>query len=174
MRWDILEEKDGKALIITHDIIDSMAFDDNGSNNYEESSIRNWLNNDFYDISFNTNEKNLIQLTLVDNSLESTGDNINKYVCNDTEDNIFLLSKKETQTYYMSNDERQAKGTKYAKNQGLYVAILINYEKCFWWLRTPDFYYPNKACLVNAYGDIYEGNADRTNRGVRPACWIKL
>ena len=91
LKWDILDIKDGKALIITHNIIDTIVFEINESNNYEKSSIRKWLNNDFYNTAFNAEEKKKIQLTLVDNSLESTCQNTNKYVCNNTNDNVFIL-----------------------------------------------------------------------------------
>ena len=60
LKWDILEEKDGKALIITHDIIDNKVFDINGSNNYENSLIRKWMNNDFYNVAFSDDEKKCI------------------------------------------------------------------------------------------------------------------
>lgn len=41
----------------------------------------------------------MILTTTVDNSLESTGDKINNNISNDTSDNIFLFSCKETKDY---------------------------------------------------------------------------
>ena len=38
------------------------------TNNYEQSSIRHWLNNDFYQTAFNDEEKVKIESTYLDNS----------------------------------------------------------------------------------------------------------
>ena len=62
------------------------------ANNYEYSAIRSWLNNEFYDSAFTEQEKGYIITTTVDNSLESTMNLGGQYVCDDTTDNVFLLS----------------------------------------------------------------------------------
>lgn len=62
------------------------------ANNYEYSAIRSWLNNEFYDSAFTEEEKGYIITTTVDNSLESTMNLGGQYVCDDTTDNVFLLS----------------------------------------------------------------------------------
>ena len=71
-------------------------YDDEGNpvfaNNYEYSAIRSWLNNEFYDSAFTEEEKEYILTTTVDNSLESTMNESGQYVCDDTTDNVFLLS----------------------------------------------------------------------------------
>ncbi len=71
-------------------------YDDEGNpvfaNNYEYSAIRSWLNNEFYDSTFTEEEKECIITTTVDNSLESTMNHGGQYVCDDTTDNVFLLS----------------------------------------------------------------------------------
>ena len=170
LKWDILEEKYGKALIITHDIIDSKAFNTNRTNNYEKSSIRNWLNNDFYNMAFNVEEKKKIQSTLVDNTLSSTGDDENKNVCNDTKDNVFLLSVKEAKTYYEMDAARKAIGTEYAKGHGLFVNS--SDKNSAWRLRSPHNTYPTYAYFVNYNGEIGANYAHYSNYGVRPACWV--
>ena len=179
IEWDILEEKDGKALIISHYILDAIKFDDK-SNNYENSYIRNWLNNDFYNIAFNNNEKLIIETTKVDNSIASIGFDVdpyhdtNSYVCNNTNDKIFLLSVKEAKKYFHFDEERMTKGIDYAKKQGLYY--VSSTDTSFWWLRSSclvDAYYA--YCVDNdGYIDYYFNYVDRIDRGIRPACWIKL
>lgn len=175
LEWDVLEEKDGKALIITHNIIDCKPFDIDSSNNYEKSSIRKWLNDVFYNSVFNEEQKEKIIVTLVDNSLSSTGDVENRFICNDTNDSIFLLSVKEAQKYYVDNNARQARGTRYAKMNGLYVDKKNEKETSMWWLRSPhsDDFLPG-AHYVYDDGNIYRRNGDYTYIGIRPACWIKL
>lgn len=133
IEWNILEEKDGKALIISDQILDCQPFFipsiemynsyknqnislhktylnetiHNGgygySNNYELSSIRMWLNDDFYNLAFNDIEKKIVETTIVDNSAKSTGIEDTIYACNDTNDKVFLLSVEEVIKYYFSD-----------------------------------------------------------------------
>ncbi len=119
LRWRILDEQeDGKTLIVCDTIIDNViwqpnyksengdyyATDDEGTilldeennkiyaNNYEYSQIRYFLNNEFYNSAFSSEQKQIILQTEVDNSLESTLGQGGQYVCENTLDNVFLLS----------------------------------------------------------------------------------
>lgn len=69
--------------------------DDGCSNNYEDSTIRNWLNGDFFNHAFNAEEKEAILTTKLDNRDATTGYYGNPYVCGDTEDKVFLKSFKD-------------------------------------------------------------------------------
>lgn len=119
LRWRILDEQeDGKTLIVCDTVIDNViwqpnykyengkyyATDDEGTilldeennkiyaNNYEYSQIRYFLNNEFYNSAFSSEQKQMILQTEVDNSLESTLGQGGQYVCENTLDNVFLLS----------------------------------------------------------------------------------
>ena len=191
IEWDILKEEDGKALIISNLIIDSQdychessntVFDHNGgegyANNYALSSIRKWLNETFYNTAFRTLEKELINLTEVDNSkattINSTSD---EYVCENTNDNIFLLSYSEVGLYYPNPESRQCLSTDYAKCQGL--KYYNNIDSSIWWTRSPY----NKTNITDSsiYVSVVENNGSYTNNkargtdtGVRPVLWITL
>ena len=184
IEWDILTESSGKALIIANLILDSQEyypsdsqsqFTHNGgigyANNYELSAIRKFLNDNFYNTAFNELQKALIETTTVDNSVASTGQSSNKYACNNTNEKMFLLSYKEATTYYTISTARLAKGSDYAKCQGL--GVDSSNGNSFWWLRSP-YYKGNCAYFVNIddYGNYYYVYC--TNCGVRPACWINL
>ena len=95
--WQVLEIRDGKALLITRDIIDARAFDNDGKTNiWSESSLRKWLNGEFYS-GFNAEEKSRILSTNVvnnDNPWYGTDGG------QDTVDNVFLLSIEEVVGYF--------------------------------------------------------------------------
>ena len=185
IEWDILKEENGKALIIANLILDSQeyypndsdtTFNHNGghgyANNYELSNIRKFINDNFYGTAFNELQKEMIEITKVDNSGESTGYSSNFFACNNTNDKMFLLSNKEIDTYYSSNDETLTQGSDYAKCQGLYVDLSTGYSN--WWLRSPFdqqyTYTPYFACCKsNVINYVYYNNV-----GVRPACQINL
>lgn len=170
LKWLIIEEKDDKAFIITDKIIDSRRFDKK-TNNYEESEIREWLNNEFLNIAFNEIEKNNILVTLVDNSSESTLSKNMKYACNNTNDKIFLLSALEFSDFKIFN-KAKAEGTLFAISNGLFTSS-TSYAS--WWLRSPNYYDYNYVQVIVPSGErLYSDDTDYTNVGVRPACWIKL
>lgn len=184
IKWSILEEKDGKAMLIADLLLDSQNFEPSTSNstythsngesgyasNYELSYIRRWLNDNFYNTAFLSYENAIIQKTFVDNSSETTNTQPNHYTGNDTEDKVFLLSYKDISTYYPDDSERKASGTDYAKIQGLKV----NSEGCSnWWLRSPAL--ATIACSVKDNGEFYYNDSVvKTTDGIRPVLVIEL
>ena len=104
IRWRILREENGKAFLLCDSIVDSRAFDDD-SNDYADSTIRVWLNSTFYKTAFSELASSLILTTEVDNSLASTTDAGNLFICENTNDKVFLLSRKELS----SKENRQGK-----------------------------------------------------------------
>ena len=192
IEWNILSEINGKVLIIANLILDSQdyypssstsSFNHNGgkgyANNYELSNIRKFLNENFYNTAFNKQEKSIIQTTLVDNSASSTTSNGSDYACNNTNDKLFLLSYKEATTYYTSKLERMAKGSDYAKSQGLGVSKNSSFlGSSSWRLRSPSKVYDgiSKVFALNVIptGGFAEQECDETSKGIRPVCWISL
>ena len=189
IEWDILTETSEKILIISHLIIDSQEiehnytageYEHNGgtgyNNNYELSSIRQWLNDDFYNTAFNDLEKAIIKTTLVDN-----GNNSSTYASSDTNDNIFLLAySDELDLYYSGSEPRLTQGTSYAKAQGLYVYTYQDSDVAWaqkwdgnspWWLRTPKNN-PYNDLYIDYSGQLLDDRVYENNKGIRPVCWI--
>ena len=184
IEWDILTESDGKALIIASLVLDSQeyypsdldnVFNHNGgygyANNYELSEIRKFLNDDFYNTAFNDLQKGLIETTLVDNSISSPTKPSNDYVCNNTNDKIFLLSIEEVTTYYTSDNYQDTYGTDYAKSQGLWVH---DRDKVSYWLRSPYYNNARGVYFVTYDMDFSYEYVHGTYFGVRPACQVDL
>ncbi len=191
IEWDILEEKNGMALIITHNVIFAAPFHATPhkkevkklfkspntiyynsyicveyANNYVESSIHKWLYKGFCDVAFNDLEKSIIQLTLVDNSKATTNCPNDEYTCYNTNDTIFLLSYVEASKYLANGKIGKANGTPYAKSKG------YDENHAAWWLRSPNYTSGDVSVVVGNQLDFqYVGS---TQVGVRPACWIKL
>ena len=165
--WTIVKEENGYAYLLCDLILDAQQFSYNGeqSNNYEESTVRAWLNSVFYETTFSELEKAIIQITLVDNSVESTGYKSNSYACNDTEDKVYLMSYLEGNTYFDKYDERLDKvATDYAQCQGAVGTTFL--------LRSPDKSV-NKVRLGNA-GFYSSALSSITCWGIAPMIQIKL
>ncbi len=144
------------------------------ANNYEYSHIRSWLYDNFDNTAFSTEEKARIQTTTVDNSVASTGYDLNKYACENTSDKVFLLSYVEaiSTTYGLSTTaSRQLAPSAYAQSQGAYTNTNTFGH---WWLRSPYDGSANYAQYVRNDGSIQHYHIYYTNYGVVPALWISL
>ncbi len=199
IEWRILFESGGKALLMSNLILDSQAYQNewylskdyyytnsNGApsgtyaNNYKYSTIRSWLNNNFYNIAFGDKERPLINTVMVDNSAQSTGKSNNQYACENTNDKVFLLSYQEiiNSEYGFSgnfeDDTRELKTTDYAQSQGCFTYPETIYlgQGC-WWLRSPDDFDDLTAGAIEARY-VGSGNTYSIENGVVPALEIQL
>jgi hypothetical protein len=183
IKWRILSEENGKALILCQSIIANRCFDDN-SNNYKDSEIRAWLNNEFFSTAFSIDQQALINTIEVDNSANSTGYSSNSYACENTYDKVFLLSYKEVTNasygYYSNYDTaRQKKTTDYSKATGAYTNTSNYNGNGWWWLRSPSSDDGNFARSVDYDGNVnyyrsYDHGVIDTSDGVVPALQIQL
>lgn len=164
IEWLILAVQENKALIITKYVVDCHSFDKNHKF-YDVSEIRRFINNTFYNDSFNDIEKDKILTTFVDNSVNSI-----KH-CTDTADKIFLLSLKEVKKYFKTDKDRIAYPSEYAKTNGIYIC---DNSAVMWWLRNNIENLETDAYLIDDKGMIYDRNTWYPDFGVRPACWIDL
>lgn len=99
--WDIIDVQNGKALVISHCVLDYRAYHQPYEEaTWEESSLREWLNNSFYQSAFTEEERKIISPTVI-----STPNNINSNRSggNDTKDSVFCLSIEEVRKYYSFN-----------------------------------------------------------------------
>ena len=141
---------------------------------WEISTIREWLNNEFFETAFSAEGQGRIPTTLV-----TAEDNYEDRVDagNDTADKVFLLSVSEVETYFPSNESQMCGATEYAIAKGAYTnnsQVVEGQPPCFWWLRSPGastFW----VMRVNTLGGIFNGgNVTDVREGVRPAMWINI
>lgn len=103
IEWIVLDQNDNGTLLLSKYLLCKQAFhSDRFANDirWYNSSIRQWLNNDFYNECFSDTEKTKINTVTVINE-----DNITQNVDGgeDTEDKIFLLSVDECFKYFDFN-----------------------------------------------------------------------
>lgn len=224
IKWRILTTKDNSAFLMSELALDfwkpqlnytttntAISYNaDNGvpegtyANNWEYTFIRKWLNETFYNDVFNDLQKEIIKITLVDNSERSCNpnnyptyykDGKNNYAeqANDTNDKIFLLSLQEvtTEAYGfskgMGNDPARALGTTdFARFQGLCSYLnegrgdFSKTEGTVTWLTRSAFDAMasfNKGLDVHVVRcGLYPGalNVAHSMGGIVPALWINL
>ncbi len=207
--WRVLDPATG--LVMCETIIDSQPYSNtsyhnirvggcfndssykNYASDYETSSIRKWLNNDFYNSAFTNTEKKEINTTTLNNdgyytSIGRTG--YEMLDSNPTNDKIFLLSYNEVRNSNFGfnssslayDPARFAQGSDYAQSQGLYVCrspdstgdgILDSTynNNSSWLLRSPGRS-SDDCCSVDYYGDssnVHLPDVYVSYSGVRPA-----
>ena len=136
---------------------------------WETSSMRKWLNNSFLNDAFSVFEFNMIQNTSVS---AHSNPRFQTTVGNNTKDKVFLLSIREANMYFNSDDDRLCEGTDYCKAQGANIDKVGN---CTWWLRSPGNS-NQTAAHVKTNGSVgYVGDSIiHSDYTVRPALFIYL
>ncbi len=157
IQWCILDPNEG--FVLSETIIDSQAYhntvcieyDDYYQNSsceklacdYAASSIREWLNDAFYNTAFTSEEK-----AEVFNSVqENTSPFDSAYDGEATYDKIFLPSFDDVMneeygfvSHKLEDASRRAFGTDYAKCQGIAIEDSTIDKYSQWWLRAPEEY----------------------------------
>lgn len=170
IEWLVLDKQEDKMLVISRYGLDCQLYNTGYEEvTWETSSLRNWLNNSFYERAFSDGERSMILESVVTadaNPREETP------AGNDTKDKVFLLSINEAKRYFVTDVRRKCRGTYYCYAQG---ALETTNGCCFWWLRSPGSY-SNFAAYVN-----YQGHSESFGNpviehefAVRPALWITI
>lgn len=174
IEWVVLDTDGENVLLLSKYGLDAQAYNTSGETvTWENSTLRRWLNETFYEAAFNEAERQaIVTVTNVNPDNERWGTSGG----NDTEDMVFLLSIDETETYFADrNDTLWTEATPYAVQQGAFVSD----DGCSpWWLRSPGddndggfcaayVDYPPTGIVLSGYA------AERNSRVVRPAVWVK-
>lgn len=183
LRWRILDPEEG--LVMCKNIIDSQAYNNydlyaNGehwgdsamthyASNWAKCSLRQWLNDDFYNTAFSSSEKNAIKTSYLENKSTDSS----SYDAPSTYDKVFLLSNWDmfNNNYGFSSSSRRAQGTDYAKCQGLRVSTSSSYYGNSWWLlRSPYDSEYTRGVYPDGYVYAYLYHpTGATEFGIRPA-----
>lgn len=167
IEWLVLDKTEDRILVISKYILDYQGYHDTvdweEDVTWETCTLRQWLNNEFFNTAFMANEQKLIPTVTV-----AAGDNphYDTDAGNATQDKIFLLSYSETREYFDSYDARKCERTACLDKLGVQLQ--------YWWLRTPGDE-QNCAITIDARGSTWVDGSPATRfNGVRPAMWINL
>ena len=159
LEWIVLDKKDGNLLLTTKNIIDTKAYDNNGKTEFNHSSLKQWLNNEFYNTAFTKEQQNkLLDVTLADNEKVK----------------VFLLNYLELAEYYPEPMDRITKATKHVlevDNNGETLEAKSGNIASYWLMTLGD---ENLAPYVSYDGEINEvgASANTNSIGVRPCIWV--
>ena len=168
IKWRVLHYENSEAFLLADAILDSQPYhSENEEIDWEKSSIRAWLNNEFINKAFSNEENkaiNTVELISKDNSKYGTQGGKN------TSDKLFLLSLSEVDETEESKEYGfWDKKTRKCKNDN------FSEETYFWWLRSPGNS-SHDAAGVYYYGWVfgYGYDVQEPAGGIRPALYLNL
>ena len=170
LEWFVLDvdEVNNKVLLLSRSLVDLEGYANcpifgNGyKTSWSTSYLRIWLNSDFFDKTFNAEEKTLICPTHISPM---------KRLHKKTLDRVFLLSETEYKKYFPDGY-----GKTYIRNISIITPKLVEvkFEKWDWWLRDVSEHDDSLVKCVSASGDeIFLADSNSNEHGVRPAMWVK-
>ncbi|MBO7340006.1 MAG: FecR domain-containing protein, partial [Lachnospiraceae bacterium] len=201
IEWRIIDQNENGTLLFSRYVLDGAQYNDERTDvTWATSSLRKWLNSDFYNLAFNQKEQawiNTVTLVNEDNPLFGTPGG------EDTNDRVFVLSLSELHHYFYfdswdaENDSGYcssliARGTTHAVHGGVALGVItegyynrtlagknyglgcIGMEGSNWWIRNVGGE-STLACYVNSDGSTGARGSNSVvtyTHGVRPAIYI--
>ena len=161
IEWKVLTVENGQALLLSTIVLDAMPFNTGGTNSWDVSSLREWIQGKFIMEAFTYAEQGVIK------KVSHKAAPQDAYPDTDT---IFILSREEIQRYLPYPSDRQFAASSFAISHNVYRGE--NGLAC-WWTRT--FFAKGIAYNVWSNGDIDHGdNVTANDGGVLPALWIDI
>lgn len=158
IKWRVLQVNNSMMFVVADQGLDCKNYDEgDASVTWETCTLRNWLNNDFYGMAFDSREQGaVVPQTVVNEDNPTYGTEGG----NNTQDKVFLLSIGEVtnpdygfcEDYDAFSVVRRVKASDYAHAGGVFVSSSTDYAgSCNWWLRSPG------GDTVHAAGVGYDG-----------------
>lgn len=167
IRWRILSRNGNDAYVMADQVLDCKKYHEiDESVTWETSTLRKWLNGEFYNTAFTVEEQEAV--------LEQTLENVDneKYATENEEDMVYLPSYDDVvnDDYgFLGDQARIGKNTAYAMASGG--------EANSWWWIFPSGSSTAESAAVNPNGDVMGYGAHSAYRciyGVRPALHLDL
>lgn len=162
IKWRVLSvEEDGTALLLADKLLDMQPFDKNGKIDWEECTLRTWLNSTFLNAAFTEAEQEAIAETELETESAAT-----------VTDNIYLLSLEEVSNPEYGFHPLIDCESNTRKAEGTDLSVFNN----IWWLRTPiKEEHASWVCSIDSQGTnrtIVIGTENTL--WIRPALRLKL
>ena len=174
--WRVLDVQDGKALLLTKDIVELRPYNKTCTiMTWADCDIREYLNGNFITLNFTPGEALKIVETTIDNP-----DNewFGTAGCEDTQDQVFLLSIAEVVRYFGDSGqlENGNPDSPYFIDDEYNAARIANFEGTpeWWFTRSPGAEDGRAADVSDVGPLIIYGDCSNAGHGMRPALWVSM
>ena len=156
IEWIVLEKNGYSCLLISKYALDCQKYNDSETEvTWETCSLRKWLNEDFINKAFTSEEQSVVSDSTVNadrNTVFSTSSG------NNTTDKVFLLSIAEAEKYFSTDENGACSPTDYAKANGVFLPG--DGTCCSWWLRSPGRSLTESAIVLASNRDYSNNELD--------------
>ncbi|HCY06230.1 MAG TPA: hypothetical protein DHS57_02850 [Erysipelotrichaceae bacterium] len=187
IKWDVISSSESSYTLLSSVLLDSRAFYSSSNNrtiegstiypnNYKESDLRSWLNNDFFSSAFALHNTSIAS-TNINNGAATTDKVPNQYASPNTTDKVFLLSYQDYldvnygfEAENALSSTRVCKTTDFARATGSYVNYVDSdsLNNGTYWTRSPSSKYSYAVWNVNSGGYLSAYPIDSQSHSVRP------
>lgn len=180
--WIVLDIKNENALLISRDILDAAQYHSTWEEvTWANSSLREWMNEYFYDTAFSSTEKD--QIISIEN--DNPENNYSGFAAIsggfDTTDKVFALCTSEVVEYFnveVRGYHNPNNITKALKTVWTDYAVTrqdpdVEYGYNGWFTRSPAST-RKEVAVVSTGGYAFTSNGVQGNQGIRPAIWVKV
>ena len=139
IKWDIINEDDESYLLMSHNAIDAVQYNDEYTAiDWDNCSLRKWLNEDFYGIAFNKEQKPMLREI---NVTSTKNPDYGLYTGNNVTDYVTILSAEEVSegANGFEGDRKAEEADRTCKTTDFGMARGVHPDSngiCKWWLRT--------------------------------------
>lgn len=156
LEWLVVKKEGNRELLLTKESVGQKPYNDVFEDiTWEQCTLRQWLNGEFYNETFSEEEKAMIEVTRV---INEDNPEYGTQGGNDTDDKVFLLSHNEVWEYFGADAEDAQE--KRAMGEWWWTRSVGYHNSRFIYVR-PDGMSPDTGYDVHIYG------------AVRPAIWVQ-
>lgn len=173
IRWLVISKDGSKLFLLSEKALANLPFNKKSDGtSWAGSSLRQWLNYDFYRGAFNAQEAEAIQTTQVEDTVEHSYYEFNtaSRFSGTTQDKVFLLSYLELCTYLDLQTAACEPTAVVSKSKNKIMLSKSNGRAyCYWWLRTSSY---KKNAMFMSYEGFSSAYEHHPQICVRPALWV--
>ena len=176
LEWLVIGEEDDSVLLITKDVIDCLPIDSKvHKTTWEDCELRAWLNSDFLDTVFSTEER----ASLLPNTVRTQHNRTKEYF--ETTDYAYILSREEAERVFDPISLGEAQPTPVAKSHDVGHRLgsyknngRISKKGACWMMRLPASKKTTPACF-DPYGEECKGwgSIAEEAHGIRPVVRVQ-
>lgn len=186
--WRVLQKSENRILLLSEYALEAKAFDESGISVWENSSVRNYLNNEWLEKVFSQSQITVLNEKILQNRKNKR---YNVYAGHSTKDKVWLLSYDDIMNPaygFVPDDTESNSRICFISQPKTVTKIFGKYDKngnqiysstklaVAWLLRTPGF---SKQYIsdVNKFGDVYRHEQRKANNKttyIRPVIEIDL
>lgn len=156
LEWLVVKKEGNRELLLAKESVGQKPYNDVFEDiTWEQCTLRQWLNGEFYNETFSEEEKAMIEVTRV---INEDNPEYGTQGGNDTDDKVFLLSHSEVWEYFGADAEDAQE--KRAMGEWWWTRSVGYHNSRFIYVR-PDGMSPDTGYDVHIYG------------AVRPAIWVQ-